>query len=163
MPVSSVARILYWTSSGMIYFDMSLNMRPLRSELSLPTSVWSKLHRLQLCNEAFLASNSCSESSASRPSPGAVRQLAVWQCLLYVMYLDWKSATPLIRWTIPNIMSYCNKLLLISVSCVLKWDAMSALQSCFSEIKQQVIWFILDTASRKYTSSTFHISTNISW
>ena len=43
MPVSSVARILYWTSSGMIYFDLSLNMRPLRSDLSLPTSVWNQL------------------------------------------------------------------------------------------------------------------------
>ena len=44
MPVSYVARILYWISSGIISFDLrSLNMRPLRSDLSLPTSVWNKL------------------------------------------------------------------------------------------------------------------------
>ena len=37
---------------------------------------------------------------------------------------------------------------------------MSPLHSCFSEIKQQVILFILDNASRKYTIFKFHMNTN---
>ena len=48
------------------------------------------------------------------------------------------------------------------MSNLMGWYVHCALLFC-SEIKQQVIWFILDTAIRtNYTSNKWHINTNIS-
>ena len=118
---SCPTRILYWTSSGIISFDMSLNMRPSRSDLSLPTSVWNKFQSANTdfnyamehywwvildweswwcCSRAFML-----VEATSRASCGAVKQLRVWQRLLYVMSLERKSASVMNLWCVLDLLS----------------------------------------------------------